>query len=115
MEDAPALVSICLKRVASELVGDSLAVLRHLILEGLRLVRPGPLGLFLLTGGNDFALADPDSSVRMKLLHALERDVHLLGCTETNRAGQGIRACALQRRVHGLLASVTEPTSRSAW
>ena len=98
VEDAPALVSTCLKRVASELVGDSPAVLRHLILEGLRLVRPGPLGLILLMGGNDFALADPESSVRMKLLHVLERDVNLLGCTEANGAGQGIRACALQRR-----------------
>ena len=98
VEDAPALVSTCLKRVASELAGDSPAVLRHLILEGLRLVRPGALGLILLMGGNDFALADPESSVRMKLLHTLERDVNLLGCTEANGAGQGIRACALQRR-----------------
>ena len=107
LEDAPTLIAHCLRRAATD-TDSPLALLRHLLLETLRLLRPGPLGLLLLTGGNDdLALgeaADPGSPYQeldSLLLAALRRagaDVTLLGCTRADGAGPGSRACVLQLR-----------------
>ena len=116
LEDAPALVTHCLRRAAADAATAAgtespLALLRHLLLEALRLLRPGPLGILLLTGGNhELALgeaADPSlpyqellrqDSLLLAALRRVGADVTLLGCTGADGAGPGSRACVLQLR-----------------